>query len=261
MLTGKPVVPVSFEAEAAMDSVKEHIRAQGWRRVNTSPPKLLLVPYYFFQFTVFFEETHKDKGHKVLVDSETGSLAISAVDGEIDEAVAGIIDENIESLTHEISEDTVRLERARIPRKDAEKIAQIKTAELKEVERKNTLVSNVQLVLVPQWDVHVKSEEHEFDFLVSGVSGEILGGPDVPERGKNFSELAEETVGDLRHPHAWLEYFKGLAETIWNILTWRPFWDFVFAVVGMAWRAVSSNRVVQVLLLVLILLWILFGGN
>ena len=260
MQTGKPSLPISTDGGGALDIVKEEVRHQGWHDPKLGAPKLVLTPYYLFSFTVFVEEADKERGHKVLVDSETGSLALSAVTGEIDEAVSADIESGLDQLVHDLGSENPRIERSVIHRKDAEKIAQIKTAQFKQSDRKNALVGNFQTILYPHWLIQAKLEEEQVEFDVSAFSGSVLKEPEIPERPKGLGELAEETVGELRHPSSWVDYSVAVLRSIWNILTWPPFWELVFGILGAAWRAVTTNRMVQILLLVLIAIWLVFGG-
>lgn len=260
MQTAKPVLGIETDAAAALDIVRDEVRHQGWHHPTFNTPSLVLTPFFVFSFTVFVEEMDKEKGHRVLVDSETGMLALNAVSGEIDESASEEIVGALSEATHELSVEQAKIERPIVHRKDVEKIAQIKTAELKQTDRKNTLVSNIQSVLVPHWQITAIVEEHELAFDVSAASGSILEAPEIPERGKDLGELAEETIGDLRHPSNWIDYLVGLVKSLWNIVSWPPFWELVFGLLGAIWRAITTNRLVQWLLVLVAALWFLFGG-
>jgi hypothetical protein len=96
------------------------------------------------------------------------------------------------------------------------------------------------------WIVSAVFEDNEMDFEIDAVEGELVSEEEVPFKGKTASELAQETLLDLRNPAKWIQYAVDLARSILHLLWTNP---------ASIWfrEQFASNRQFQIGVLVLLL--------
>lgn len=210
MFLANPAVPVSFSLEEAAKVIEKSLRKKNWRNFEKGEIRLALVPYYVFYYDAAFGEEGKP-GRK----TERGRLALNAETAELGKEIAEEIPEE-ESLAKEYPDDSYPFSagKALISKKEAEKIALLKTASMVGTTRENIVLSGMQLVYYPTWNVFVTVAEENYELDISAVSGKIFGEERVPEREKGFVEITKETLNELKEPGAWLKYSKEVTGTV-----------------------------------------------
>ncbi len=241
-----PSLPISFSKEEVKKTITDLIEGQGWKKeeILFTELKFNLVPFFTFRYDVFFE-SKSEEGEKIVSETQTGFSTLDAVTGELNETFSSIIEQT--SVTVEEISDELEFEEVTptLSVKEAKRIAQIKMAEKLGTGKENILISGVKLLLVPFWDVFVTLEEKiPLQFRVSGVNGEVFGKTQIPERGKEFSEITSEFFSELKDPRAWIKYSTGI----------------VSDTAGFILKGYSPKKwlwtIILIIVLVLIALWI-----
>jgi len=210
MFLANSAVQVSFGLEQAEEVIKKSLHKKNWRKFEKGEIKLALIPFYLFYYDAAFGEEGKPGGKM-----ERGRLALNAETAELGKEIAEEIPEE-EKLTKEYPDNFYPFSARKelLSKKEAEKIALLKTASMVGTTRENIVLSGMQLVYHPRWIAFVTVDKETYELDISAVSGKIFGEEKVPEREKGFVEITKDTLNELKEPGAWLRYSKEIAGTV-----------------------------------------------
>ena len=207
MFVGNPVFPISFQLEQVASLVDEILGKKNWRNFEKGEIKLVLTPFYLFYYDAAFE--HKGKPKK---ETKHGRLALNAETAELSQLMSDAMPPEAE-LVKELPDSYPLIVRKPIfSKKEAEKVALLKTASLLETERKNIVLTSFEMVYYPIWIAFVTVGGETYELEISAVTGQLFGEEKVPEMEKGFVEITRETLDELKQPGAWLRYSKEIAE-------------------------------------------------
>ncbi|MDD5147869.1 MAG: hypothetical protein PHH08_00210 [Candidatus ainarchaeum sp.] len=234
MYLGKPSFSLSFGLEEAKNLVAEALKKKNWHEFKQSDLTLSYVPYYIFFYDAFFEEKKED-GERKISETQRGRLALNAVTAEIDEEVS----EELEGaeFTRKSPNVPIEVDKPSMNQKEAEKLAQVKTAEFLESHTRNVLITQMKMIYYPMWIIGIEVAEGNYELEVSGTNGQVFGEEEIPERKKGLMEITGEALYELQSPSAWGKYAVGTGKTIAGsglirrIITNRWFWTIVLIII------------------------------
>ena len=203
MFVGNSVFPISFTLEKVAEIVEKALLKKNWRNFEKGDIKLVLTPFFLFYYDAVFGEKGKPNGK-----TRRGLLALNGETAELSKELAESMPDEAELLKELPDEYALVIKKAIFSKKEAEKIALLKTASFLGTDRKNVVLSGFKEIYYPVWLAFatVAGETHEFE--ISAVTGKMLGEEKVPEREKGFVELTKETLEELKEPGAWLRYSR-----------------------------------------------------
>ncbi|MFH1256722.1 MAG: hypothetical protein V1494_05535 [Candidatus Diapherotrites archaeon] len=220
MYFDKPALSPSFKLEEALKLIEQTIKEKHWTQFNVASISLIFTPYWVFSFEAFSTAgsgsgagaaegesagAEEDFSFGAVSDTQSGELSFSAVDSEVNEEIASLLDEG--ELIQQ-PEEGYKFEalRAKIRLNEAKEIAKIKAAHSASVPKDNVIVSNLRMVYFPEWVADVEVAQGTFELTINGVTGEIFSTEEIPKRKKGWLELSAETLKELQSPGAWIKY-------------------------------------------------------
>lgn len=207
MFLGNPVFPVSFRIEQVAELVEKTLLQKNWKSFKKGEIKLVLTPFYSFYYDAAFEEEGKLKK-----ETEHGRLALNGETAELSKELADSMPTG-EKLSKEMPDDYPLIVRKPIfSKKEAEKVALLKTASLIGTSREHIVLTGFEMVYYPMWLAFVTVGEETYELEISAITGEIFGEERVPEREKGFVEVTKATLSELKEPGAWIRYSKEIMD-------------------------------------------------
>jgi hypothetical protein len=206
--------PLTFSLEEATSFVKSVLEEKNWQEFQLIETKLVFFPYYFFSYHAFFEK------EKTVSETLQGKLALNARTSELEE-----IPFHDKELVQEIKEPkAIPFEEMEFELKEkASLIAQLKVAEKLKLPKENVIIHSIKKVLYPVWIIDFSVGNQHFQFMLSGVNGQILSEIQVPERKQDFWEIASEALNELKSPRNWMKYSASIASDTTNFFVKNTF--------------------------------------
>jgi hypothetical protein len=206
MFVGNPVIPVSFTLENAAGLVEQALKKKNWQNFEKGDIKLVLAPFFIFRYDAAIGEAGKPSR-----ETRQCRLAMNGETAELAEGIAEAVPEDSSLLKELPDEYPLAVRKPIFSRKEAEKIALLKTASFLGTSRENIVLSAFREIYYPMWIVFATVAGQAYEFEISAVNGKLLGEEKVPEREKGFVELTRETLEELKEPGAWLRYSREIA--------------------------------------------------
>ena len=206
MYLGNPLLPINVTALSAEDSIKKKLNQKNWHEYEIKPIKLILVPYFLFNYHYFIEDT--GDGKKTVKSTVHGILAIDGHDIEVREDLVELLKVTWKKAVAEIPRGQFDEKWCNIEKKEQIEVLQLKTAEWFEVPKQNVVVSSPKKFFVPFHKTSAVVEGKEYPLIVNAIDGTIQGIKEVPERQKGYIEITRETVSELKHPSNWIKYSR-----------------------------------------------------
>jgi hypothetical protein len=243
-----PCLPLKVKADEVKDLVQEELDENNWGEIDVPAPEIELIPYYVFSFDSFSEvEEEKSKIRNVEENSQ-GTSSLNAVKNSLDEVIAEMVNpDGIQTTFEEPSKTKVNVKNPRFTLDEAKGVAQIKIAAQEKVPKLNVHIHGMRLVYVPFWVYKLElDEDNEVKLRINAFSGEFEGEESgIPYQGSSATELAKETLSDLRSPQGWVDFFAGWVKDL--ALLFQP-------------QKEHPNRWMMILVLILIALFLLALG-
>ncbi len=239
-------LPLKVKLDEVKDLVQEELDANNWGEIDVPAPEIELVPYYVFSFDSFSEVEEEKSKIRNVEESTQGTSSLNAVKNSLDEVIAEMVNpDGIQNSFDEPSKIKVSVKNPRFTLDEAKGVAQIKIAAQEKVPKSNVHIHGMRLVYVPFWVYKMElDEDNEIKLRINAVSGEFEGEESgIPYQGNTATELAKETLSDLRNPEGWSTFIGNLASDI--ILLFQP-------------QKEHPNRWLMIIILILIALF-LFG--
>ncbi|MDO8625431.1 MAG: hypothetical protein Q7R47_05085, partial [Candidatus Diapherotrites archaeon] len=192
---GKPCLPILIAAEDAVAQVKEMLAKNNWKEEETKieKPALVFLPFWFFHFDSFREETDPESQEKSTTEGDRGTAALDAISGDVDDAVPPLFDTYSDQLTTKSAVEHFKIERSHFRDTEVQKLAQLRMAAKLSIPKDDVVISGVRLVYLPVWIISAVFEDNEMDFEIEAVEGALVSEEEVPFKGHTASELARET--------------------------------------------------------------------
>lgn len=205
MLVANPVFPIQFQIDQVAASIDEILHKKNWKSFEKGEIKLVLKPLYLFYYDAVFPEKETGK-------TARGKLALNAETAELSKEIADSMPGE-EKLLKELPDSYPLIARkALFSKKEAEKIALLKTSALLKADRNDIVLTGFKMLYYPTWIVFVTVAGQTSELEISAVTGQIFGKESVPEREKGFVEVTKQTLQELKKPGAWVQYSKEIAE-------------------------------------------------
>lgn len=231
----KTAVQISVAEEGLDSLLKPAFLSKGWSEFKVESKKLSYKNYWLFNYNSFAHG-------KEVSETASGSSALNASTGALEEAIAETINEN--KMEH--AKPGVEIERRKINEEEARKLAALKIASNLKAKKANIVVSAFELVQVPFWFASVSFNSHSAALIINASTSEILNEGKIPEKPKSWKDAAKETASDLKKPKSWLAYSAGLLRTIAS------------SRLGSAFLSLLKKRRVQIAIVIVIAVYILF---
>jgi hypothetical protein len=183
---------------------------KNWHEFELKPIKLILVPYFLFNYHYFIEDS--GDGKKTVKSTVHGILAIDGHDIEVREDLVELLKVTWKKAIAEVPRGQFDEKWCNIEKKEQEEVIQLKTAEWFEVPKQNVVISSPRKFFVPFYKTSVIVEEKEYSIIVNAIDGALQGVKEIPEREKGYIELTRETVSELKHPSNWIKYSREALE-------------------------------------------------
>lgn len=219
MRLGKLSFPIKISTEDVIEQVKGLLEEKEWKEYEIQKPELFFLPYWVFSYNSF-SETVDESGAKSTAEGEQGLTAMNGQSSELEEEIGQIYDKMETELVTKPIETSFKIVRFRIQPPEASKLAQLKAAAKLGIDKESVVISGLKQVYFPVWICSASFEGQNMEFQIDAVQGNLLSEEEVPYRGKTASELAGETVSDLKNPLNWFRYLfdiiKGVLSFFWN---------------------------------------------
>lgn len=251
MRLGKLSFPVKFSDKEVRELITGLIEEQGWEEFEIKKPELWFFPYWIFNYNSFSEPVD-ETGVKTTQEGQQGISAMHGQSSELEDSVGELFNALESEMISKPVVEHFKVVRFRIQRPEAGRLVQLKIASRLGIDSENIVVSGLKPVFVPVWVCSASFEGNEMEFQVGAVEGALLSDEEVPYRGKTTSDLAGETLSDLKSPGNWIKYFvdmiKGIIGFFWSV-----------GVGNEEQKGILRNRGVRWLILVIIVLLIILN--
>lgn len=206
MYLGNPALPVLFPAKEALKKVNKVLVEKNWQEFDIASMKLVLVPFFFYQYHYFIEE--EKESTRIVKETVDGFIALNAHSLKINENAARLIKENLDKQHNQAPDIEFSTQDINLAKKDQDKVILLKTAQHFKIPKENFVVSDIRVFFVPFYETQITINENHYAIVINAVDGNILGIEKIPEREKGFLELTQETLQDLLEPSNWVKYTK-----------------------------------------------------
>ncbi len=243
-----PCLPLKVKADEVKELVQEELDENNWGEIDVPTPEIDLIPYYVFSFDSFSEVEEEKSKIRNVEESTQGTSSLNAVKNSLDEVIAEMVNpDGIQSSFDEPSKVKVNVKNPRFSLDEAKGVAQIKIAAQEKVPKSNVHIHGMRLVYVPFWVYKLElDEDNEVKLRINGFSGEFEGEESgIPYQGSTATELAKQTLSDLRSPEGWSTFLTNWGNDL--ALLFQPSKE-------------HPNRWMMILVLVLIALFLLALG-
>lgn len=243
-----PAIPLKIKLDEANELIQEELDANNWGEVEVPLADLELVSYYIFNYDSYSEAEEEGTKIRNVNEATQGTSSLNAVKNTLDEIIAEMVHpELVQKTFDEPPKVKVHVKNPRFNADEAKGVAQIKIAAQEKVPRANVHVHGLYLVYVPFWVFKiVLDEDNEIKLRVNAVSGEFEGDESgIPYQGNTATDLARETLSDLRSPEGWATFIQNMVKDV--ILLFQP-------------QKEHPNRWLMIILLVLVALFLLALG-
>ncbi len=209
MYLGNPLLPQTISVDQALSKVKKVLEEKNWSEFEVGTVKLILVPYFYFNYHYYVEKNNKDE--KVIDKSVDGFLAINANSLNVDEKIAKLIKSNIKNLTNQVPELEFEELPINIEKNEQKIVIGLKIAEFFKIPKQTVLVSSIKKCFLPLYETNVTIQNKIYKININAfVESDLIGVEKIPTREKGFVEITKETLADLSTPAGWATYSKGL---------------------------------------------------
>lgn len=208
MFLGNPMLPVLLPVDEALQKITKILEEKNWQEFEIDSTKLVLTPFFFYQYHYFIEEEKDSK--KIIKETVDGYISLNANLLIINENVAKLIRNKIYEQHTTAPEIEFVEQEINVSKKEQEKLLIIKTAQHFSIPKENLVVSKIQQVLVPFYETYIKINSEKYFVRLNAVDGNIHGFDKIPEREKSVVEVTRETFDDLTSPSKWATYTKNL---------------------------------------------------
>lgn len=237
-LSASNALLVEFTVEDVKSAVTDLLKSKQWStKTMDLSPTLVYIPHYVFHYAAYNEESAdgesdldeeeetESKGKKnspsksLVTDISHGTYSIDAASGELETDLGEYFEDADFGPFAESGEDDAferEVQKPKLSIKEAERLAQLKTAKELSIPKNNVEITSTRLVYFPLWRVSVAIPAGSFDLDFSAVDGELVSEDEIPERYKGKGELATETVNELTNPSKWVEYVGNLLRDIYE---------------------------------------------
>lgn len=212
MKPDKRSYPVSFPPEQVVALIDGIIKSRGWKDFKVAEIKLLLTPYWTFNFDIY---SGANEGK--LRELKSGGLALNANTNTIADLGENFC-VNYAALNEEIPDEyKPELQQPRLPENEARELAALKVAAKHNVPQAAVKITALELVYAPMWIAFVTVAQGTYKLQINATSGQILNQQEVPVREKGWLEVTNETLDELTQPGAWVKYTKGVSNDFFSI--------------------------------------------
>jgi len=243
-----PSLSLKVKVEEVKDLVQDELNANNWDDIQVPAPELELVPYYVFHYDSYSETEEEKSKIRNVHESVQGTSSLNAVKNSLDDVIAEMVNPDmIQPFFEEPAKTKVTAKNPRFSLDEAKGAAQIKIAAQEKVPRGNVHVSGMRLVYIPFWVYKIiLDEDNDVKLRINAVSGEFEGEESgIPYQGSTATELAKETISDLRSAEGWSSFVGNLVNDF--LLLFQP-------------NKEHPNRWMMILILLLIALFLLALG-
>ncbi|MEK6973567.1 MAG: hypothetical protein AABW72_06055 [archaeon] len=200
-----PIIAPVLSAADLERKLKPIISSKNWGSFSIKSMRLILCPIYLFSYEAFKEENKK--GHKIVTESFKGKALFNAhtstllLNKTIDISKAS--DDSPKDIDFEILE-------SHTDDSHIDRILALNLSKALMIQKDNVIISNLKKAYLSELIASVYIDDKLHEVKVDGISGNIS--ESIPIREKTFSELAKETVSELKEPEAWVEYSKSIIQ-------------------------------------------------
>jgi len=247
----RPAVSFKITKEEAEQSVRVSLTGRKWANAGIEKTTLILRPFYVIDFDLF--DTEEKGGKEIVSEHSTEKISFDPNAREISrENLDAFANES--ALSNEIPNDIeFRAVRPALSSDQAKNIASLIFSKEKGLPVEKIIVSGIRLFYYPYWLIEISPGNGRMEVEIDAVSGAFLRGG-IPARAQPASELAMETLSELKDPSNWLVYFKDLFLLIFRGVMGLP----GGRTVKWFWSALFHNRYFQYLLMLILLVLLVF---
>ncbi|MFA5763677.1 MAG: hypothetical protein WC915_02605 [archaeon] len=215
MYIGNPLLPKTISVDQALSKVKKVLQEKNWSNFEIGTPKLILVPYFYFNYHYYLEKNNKDE--KIIDKSVDGFLAINANTLNVDEKITKLIKSSIKNLTSDPPELEFEELPINIEKKEQKIVTGLKVAEFFKIPKQSVLVSSIKKCFLQLYEINITIEDKIYKINANAcIESNLIGVEKIPIREKGFVELTKEALSDLSTPAGWVTYSKGLLGEVTN---------------------------------------------
>ena len=240
------VLEIQLTPEIALSIAKETISRKYWKEFDIVGIKLVYTPFYIFSFDLV--------GEGIPPTSER--IAVNAFNAEINPLVLQIVEQPVNKSRETSPDYKADIEATAIPADQIKDVAATKIASMAGVKKENVFISAVYKLYIPFWRLWVKVKNDIYRLDVDGILGAPLGVEKIPEREKQWLEVAGETIQKMKTPSGFIDLTKEAVTTVGKAATGEETKGFLGWLFGS-----ETGRRILLLILILILAYFVFFGR
>ncbi|MBN1160035.1 MAG: hypothetical protein JXA43_02230 [Candidatus Diapherotrites archaeon] len=246
--------------DQSLSILKSRLKRLHWSDFKAGTIKLVYLPFYVFNYTVFSQSSSGQGDEKVVTAEQTGRKAISSVDAQFQDIVPYILQEQPAKTERETSHSyPVEVVSPSVTEKEVKEVIPARIAAQFQVPVGSVIVSGITMLYLPVWRIWATLGRGTYRIDVDAVLGTVMNEEAVPERERGIAEITLETLDELKLPRNWPKYAKTSAEFIAEKARKIP----IPKGSGGGSGPLSSRKWLWyflILVIVLLVLWMLFQG-
>jgi len=127
----------------------------------------------------------------------------------------------------------IEVQKPSLRKEGAEKIAKLNLASKFKTSVDNIALTNLKMLYFPIWNAKVELDEKTHNFLLNASTGKMIGSTQTPQKPQSVSEIAGETLSELKDPSAWITYTKEIISDAINFFS-KSIWRIVILILIIA---------------------------
>ncbi|MFH0835006.1 MAG: hypothetical protein V1881_01550 [Candidatus Micrarchaeota archaeon] len=233
MILDAQALEAKLTPEAALSIIQKSLAQKGWKKHEVADIKLVYTPFWTFSFDV----VTGGQG-----PTPTGRTALNAFSGELNDLVPIILDRPIKRS--KTAQEGAEVESTSVSQHEAKDTAAMKiAAHVGGITKDMISVSALNKIYVPFYRVWVNVSDDTYKIEVDAAMGAPMGLDEIPTRQKGWDEATSETIDRMKSPKGWAELGAKTAG----------------AAVGATKPGGENTRYIILGLVILVLLWFVFG--
>ncbi|MBR9706920.1 MAG: hypothetical protein GOV15_00610 [Candidatus Diapherotrites archaeon] len=211
MRLDSPAFAIKLDMDQALKVLKSRMQKKHWHNFKAGTIKLVYVPYYVFNYTVYQKASAEQGG--IVTGEKTGRKAANAVNADFTDIVAYIMDTQPIQTEKETSHTyDIEVTPPTVTKDEIKKVAPARLAAQFQTPTESVLISGLSMIYMPVWRIWTTVNAGTFRLDIDTILGTIMNEEQVPSRERGFEEITMETLNDLKTPKNWSKYAKTSAE-------------------------------------------------
>jgi len=228
MYLDNPALPVRFSSKDAVVKLRETLKKKGWAVSKPECTKIIYRPFWIFYYEIFSSKKNGEVKHL-----SSGNMLLDAQNNTFTETEAIDLGNTTNTLEKPEFKIEIEVQKPSLRKEGAEKIAKLNLASKFKTSVDNIALTNLKMLYFPIWNAKVELDEKTHNFLLNASTGKMIGSTQTPQKPQSVSEIAGETLSELKDPSAWITYTKEIISDAINFFS-KSIWRIVILILIIA---------------------------